>query len=371
VCVRPDVRAREYRVQSSTMFTTALCSQQHYVHNSTIKREITVNSLRTALSVVVIAVSLIAAPPVIGTVTAGGAFRLNGDTVIANGTLTEGAVIETGSSSSSVQLAGGARLSLSAESRGKLYSDRIILEKGETRLDNGVGFHLEALGLTIRPDRALSTARIGFLENDRVRVAALTGSFRVLNARGVLVANIAAGSALAFKPLSVAAVTHITGTLSAQSGHFLLTDRLTHVTVEVTGQGLRAQLGQVVHVTGTFNAAATPISGASQVIVATQVQAAGASRGGTFAGGAAAAGAGGAASGAGHGAATIAALGGIAAVASLGGFAASEALFGQSQSPPFGVPPGPPVTPPGRPPIISPPGRPPGRPPVNPPGLSR
>ena len=94
----------------------------------------------------------IAAPPVIGTVTAGGAFRLNGDTVKANGTLTEGAVLESGRGSSTVRLAGGARLSLSADSRGKLYSDRIVLEKGDTRLDNGSGFHLEALGLTIRPD---------------------------------------------------------------------------------------------------------------------------------------------------------------------------------------------------------------------------
>src|SRR4029453_18007875 len=98
----------------------------------------------------------VAAPPVIGMVTAGGAFRLNGDTVMTNGTLTEGALLETGRGNSSVRLAGGARLSLAADSRGKLYSDRIILEKGETRFENGVGFHLEALGLTIRPERGFS-----------------------------------------------------------------------------------------------------------------------------------------------------------------------------------------------------------------------
>jgi hypothetical protein len=142
----------------------------------------------------------IAGTPVIGTVTAGGAFRLNGDTVISNGTLTEGAVLETGRGNSLVRFAGGARLSLSPESRGKLYSDRIILEKGEIRLENGIGFHLEALGLIIRPDREISTGRIGLLGTSRVRVAARTGSFRVLNARGVLVANVAAGSALVFEP---------------------------------------------------------------------------------------------------------------------------------------------------------------------------
>jgi hypothetical protein len=275
---------------------------------------------------------------VIGTATATGAFRLNGDTVIVNGTLTEGAVIETGRGYSAVRLTGGARLSLSEDSRAKLYSDRIILEKGETSLENGVGFHLEALGLTIRPGRAISTGRIGLLGSNRVRVAALTGSFRVLNARGVLVANVAAGSALAFEPQSpaAAAMTHITGTLTRQAGHFLLTDQVTHVTVEVTGQGLQAQVGQVVQVTGTLNASATPVAGASQVIAATSVQTVGAAASGGAAGGstggAAAAGAGGAAAGAGIGigVTTIAIVGGVAAAATLGGLAASGELPGQN-----------------------------------------
>jgi len=272
---------------------------------------------------------------------ASGAFRLNGDTVLANGTLTEGALLETGRGNSSVRLTGGARLSFSADSRGKLYSDRIILEKGETRLigihgENGVEFHLEALGLTIRPDRGMATGRIGLLASNRVLVEALTGGFRVLNARGVLVANVAAGSALAFEPQApaAAAVTHITGTLTEQSGHFLLTDQVTHVTVEVTGQGLQAHVSQVVHVTGTLNAAATPVAGATQVIAATSVQTmagpgAGGAAGGSG-GGAAAAGAGGAATGIGVGVTAVAVIGGVAAAVTLGGLAASGALPGQN-----------------------------------------
>src|SRR5579864_9489429 len=93
------------------------CDQEYRVQEQHYQKEIRVSRfrLRIALSVVA-AMNLIAAPAVIGTVTAGGAFRLNGDTVIANGTLTEGAVLETGRGNSSVQLAGGARLSLSSES---------------------------------------------------------------------------------------------------------------------------------------------------------------------------------------------------------------------------------------------------------------
>ncbi|HSP68428.1 MAG TPA: hypothetical protein VLN48_11915 [Bryobacteraceae bacterium] len=276
---------------------------------------------------------------VIGTVISGGAFRLNGDTVISNGTLLDGAVIETARTDSSVRLSRGTRFSLSPDSRAKLYGDRMILEKGEIRLENGVGFHVEALGLVVRPEASpaeWSSGRIGFQGGTHLRVAALTGSFQVWNARGMLVANVPAGSALAFEPQvsPVAVPTQITGTLSEQHGHFMLTDRVTRVTMEITGQRLAAYVGQVVGVTGALNVAARSITGAPQVITASQVQ-------------------------------PITA--GAAEVSRVGGFTAS-AMPGQAQSPaaPPGQPPGrPPVTPPGPPP--GPPGQPPGRPP----GLSR
>jgi hypothetical protein len=219
----------------------------------------------------------------------------------------------------------------------------MLLEKGEIRLENGVGFHLEALGLTIRPDRGASTGRMGMLGGNRVGVAALTGSFRVLNARGVLVANVPAGTALAFEPQAPAAATRITGTLTRQNGHFLLTDQVTQVTVEIMSAGLAAQLGHGVTVTGTLSAAATPAAGASQVIAASQVQAI-------------------AADAAIHVNAS-AVVGGVAAAATDGQFAASGIV---APGQPVGRPP---VTPPGPPP--APPGRPPDRPPVSPPGLSR
>lgn len=325
----------------------------------------------------------IAAPGVIGTVTASGAFRLNGDTVRANGTLTEGAVLETAGGDSAVRLEGGARLFFRPDSRGKLFRDRVILEKGETRLENGHDLHLEALGLTIRPDRGISAGWIGLLGTDRVRVAALTGSFQVRNERGGLVAKIAAGSALEFEPLEPAraAMTRLTGILTQRNGHFLLTDQVTHVTADITGQGLSGHVGQRVQVTGILNAGVSPAAGASQVIGATQVQtiaANGAGGGGGVVGGAAAAGVGGATLGGAISATSFAVVSGVAATATLGGIAASGALPGPAQSSSAVVPAvshiTPPAEPPGRPPVtppVTPPGQPPGRPPVTPPGLSR
>ena len=209
---------------------------------------------------------------VIGRVVSGDAFRLNGDTVISNGTLLDGAVIETARTVSSVQLSSGTRLSLSPASRAKVYGDRMILEKGETRIEYVVGFHLEALGLVVRPGAASGSGRIGLEGTTRLRVATATGSFRVWNARGVLVANVAAGSALAFEPQPAAAATKITGTLTEQRGHYMLTDRVTRVTVEVTGQRLATYVGQAVAVTGALNVAAKSVANAPQVIAASQVQ---------------------------------------------------------------------------------------------------
>jgi len=271
---------------------------------------------------------------VIGRVVSAAAFRLNGDTVISNGTLLDGAVIETARTASSVQLSSGTRLSLSPASRAKVYGDRMILEKGETRIEYVVGFHLEVLGLVIRPGvrpgGGSSSGRIGLEGDTRLRVAAVTGSFLVWNARGVLVANVAPGSALAFEPqpAAAAAATKITGTLTEQHGHFMLTDRVTRVTVEVTGQRLGAYVGQVVGVTGAMNVAAKSVANAPQVIAASQVQSID------------------------NGASVAAVVGGVSAV--------------ESRAQPQDVPPG---LPPDRP-KGPPPGRPKG-PPETPPGLSR
>ena len=269
-----------------------------------------------------------AATPAIGRVVSGDAFRLNGDTVISNGTLLEGALIETARTASSVQLSSGTRLFLSPASRARLYGDRMILEKGETHIENVVGFHLEALGLTVRSGGS-SSGRIGMEGTTRLRVSALTGTFRVWNARGVLVANVAPGSAVAFEPqpTAAAAATKITGTLTEQRGHFMLTDRVTRVTVEVTGQRLAAYVGQVVGVTGALDVAAKSVANASQVIAANQVQPV-------------------------DNGATGAVVGGVSAI--------------ESRAQPEDVPSGPPPDRPKGPP----PGRPKG-PPETPPGLSR
>jgi hypothetical protein len=275
-----------------------------------------------------------AAPPAIGTVLASGAFRVDSATVTGNATLFEGSVLETHGAPSSIQLHSGARVSLNPESRGRLFGDRLVLEKGSSDLENATGFRLVALGLTVQPDRGSSTGRISFEGTRRVRVAATGGSLRVLNASGMLVANLGAGSALAFEPQEGPSnVTRVTGEVATKAGHSTITDEVTKVTVEVVGMSIEKETGHRCEVLGTMDPTATPVASASQVVRAREIHCGDSKKAAT----AAAAGAGGAAGGAtiaGVTAGTVAVVGGVAAAATVGGLAAAKKLPGQGDSGP-------------------------------------
>lgn len=271
-----------------------------------------------------------AAAPVIGTVVAKGVFRLDNATVTGNATLFEGATIETKIAESHMELSSGARVVLGADSKAKFYGDHLVLEKGGGQLQKASGFRFEARGLIIQPETGNASARVALGGGARVELAALSGSFRILNARGNLVANLGAGRALELEPQAGETATKLTGTLTKVGDHFLLTDETTNVTVELAGQGLAKEVGNRVEIIGSMDPTATPVTDASQFIRVTAVKHLGKGAAGS---GTAAAGRG---SGSGGGLAisttTIAIIGGVAAAATLGGLAAAGKLPGQGAS---------------------------------------
>jgi hypothetical protein len=274
------------------------------------------------------------AAPVIGTVVAKGAFRLDNATVIGNATLFEGATIETKSAASRMELSGGAKVLLGTESKARFYGDHMVLEKGDGQLEKASGFRFEARGLTIQPETGNASARVTLAGGARVELAALSGSFRVLNGRGMLVANVGAGRGLALEPQANDTAAKLTGTLTKVGSHYILTDETTNVTVELAGQGLAKEVGNRVEITGSMDPTATPVTDASQFIRVTSLKhlgkgtgtgAAAAGRGGTAGGGAAS-------HGLGLSTTTIAIIGGVAAAATLGGLAAAGKLSGQGST---------------------------------------
>jgi hypothetical protein len=267
----------------------------------------------------------VAASPAIGTVVAKGSFRLDNATVRGNATLFEGATVETAETASSMELSSGARVTLGPESKGRFFGDRVVLERGQGRLDKTAGFRVEARGLTIQPETGNSTGRVLLAGNTRVQVAALTGSFRVLNARGMVVAKLPPGLTLAFEPQISSGPTKLMGRLQNKNGHYLLTDETTNVTVELFGPGLAKEVGHRIEVLGSLDPTVTPVSDASQFIRVTSVKP-------IPVAGAAPAGAAGGSSGVAISGTAIAIIGGVAAAAVVGGLAAAGGLPGQGAS---------------------------------------
>ncbi len=272
-----------------------------------------------------------AASPVIGTAMTNGSFRVDQATVRGNATLFEGSVLETATASSAVQLSNGTRLELSADSRGRLYGDRLILEKGQGELAESNQYRFEALGLWVEPVNSTSRGRIA-VGGNQVLVAALDGSFRIRNSAGQIVANLPAGTTLSFEPqVADRNAARVTGCLETQEGHYVLTDEVTNLTVELGGAGLASEAGNRVEITGAMDPTATPVKQASQYIRVSQVRQLnkGCGNNGAIA---AAAGAGGASAGGGIlgvSVTTVAVIGGVAAAAAVGGLAAADALPGQ------------------------------------------
>jgi hypothetical protein len=194
-----------------------------------------------------------AAAPAVGVVTARGSFTIDASNITGNATLFEGNQIETGKASSQLQLNNGARMQLAANSRGIVYRDRLVLEKGTSLIQSGSNSQVEANSLRIRPGTETSGAQISIGRSGTVQVAALSGPVRVTAANGVLLANLQEGKTLDFTPDSTgpATPTTVTGCLEGSSGKFLLTDEASLVRFEVLGPSLDKEVGRRVQLEGT------------------------------------------------------------------------------------------------------------------------
>ncbi len=182
----------------------------------------------------------------------------------------------------------------------------------------------------MRTETGRSAARILLAGNTHVQVAAIAGSLRVLNSQGLLVAALEPGTALEFDPQATGEPEKLTGCLRSIPGHFLVTDEITNVTVELSGAGLDRESGNRVEVTGAMDPTGAPVSGATQFVRVSGLKHLGK---GCPTNKAAAAGAGGAAgksAGAGKAiglsATALAVIGGVAAAAVVGGLAATGSL---------------------------------------------
>lgn len=211
-----------------------------------------------------------AASPAVGIMTARGSFSIDNSSIAGNATLFEGNRIETGSISSQLQFNNGARMQLAAESRGIVYRDRLVLEKGAGRVESAGNYQVEANSLRIRPAGDAS-AQVSLRESGMVEVAALNGPVRVSASNGVLLASLQAGKTIDFTPepgAGPAGSTTVTGCLESSGGRLLLTDEASLVRFEMAGPGLDKEVGHRVQISGTV----TPVPDAMSKVQSSEVK---------------------------------------------------------------------------------------------------
>jgi hypothetical protein len=214
--------------------------------------------------------AITATAPSIGTIKSPGEFRVDGTTIHGNSTIFDGNVIETEMSRSVIELT-GAQITLSRQSRVKVFRDRLVLETGGGLVRNAGKHTIEVATLRIAPASNDSVLQIDMSGPTHIAVSSQSGSADVRNSGGVLIASLRTGMALAFDPQAgAAAAATVTGTLHVKGTTFVLTDTTANITFELRGD-LAKYANKTVRVTGSIMGSAVAAAGASQVIHVTSI----------------------------------------------------------------------------------------------------
>ena len=195
----------------------------------------------------------------IGTASARGDMRVDNYPVKGNATLFDGSVVETGQATANLRLNKGTEITMSTASRGTLYSDRLVLQQGESELAASSSFQLEANGFRVTPNEPNSRGVVSLKAGNTVEVASLNGSFGVTTNHGVLLANVRPGRVVSFAMKADANPANFSGVglVSFENGtYYLTTDE--NVKYVLTCKDLRKYVGDKVDVSGTLQGGGAP-----------------------------------------------------------------------------------------------------------------
>jgi len=185
-------------------------------------------------------------------------------------------VVETGqsiSSSADLRLAGNAEITLLRDSRGTLYRDRFVLQRGAAQLGSTNSFRVQANNLVVVPTEANSSGVVSIDPANSVTVEARNGTLEIRNSSGAGIARVRPGHPLMFSSATgkSSAEFSATGTVSSENGRYYLNSSETGMKYEVKGDNLQNFNGTSVVASGLLEAAA-PASGVAGMLLASSIQ---------------------------------------------------------------------------------------------------
>jgi hypothetical protein len=93
---------------------------------------------------------------------------------------------------------------MGASSSGTLFSDHMVLNRGEAQLNSSGAYQVVAQGLHVASTGTKSSAIVAVLNDNSVEVAAISGEFAVKGANGQMLANIVPGKPHVFPAMGAA-----------------------------------------------------------------------------------------------------------------------------------------------------------------------
>jgi hypothetical protein len=200
--------------------------------------------------------------------------RVDSYAVKGNATLFDGSVLETGQASAVLRLDKGIEITVADNSRGTLYRDRLVLQKGRTELAASGSFQLVANGLRVTPKEPNSRGVVSVRAGNLVEVGALTGGFEVMNPKGILLANVRPGRTISFaiKDSGADAAGESStsfyglGIVITENGQYYL-DADTGVRYQVTCKDLKKYVGMKVGIIGNVKGPAAPTGGTHPISI--------------------------------------------------------------------------------------------------------
>ena len=228
--------------------------------------------LQAVLALFCMATFASAGTTVIGTASVRGNMRVDGSTVQGDATVFNGTVVETDDASANLRMGHGIDVTMSKSSKGTVYSDHFVLQRGASELTAPGPFEMEADGLRVAADSPNSVAIVTMAPNKTVNVAVLAGRFKVRDGDGFFLSNVLPGRPLSFAAQAQASTSpyfiSVVGLLDSENGHYLLTTA-ENVKYELTGIDIQKFVSDKVVVTGTFTPAAQGGEVAGTIMVKT------------------------------------------------------------------------------------------------------
>lgn len=215
----------------------------------------------------------LAASTSIGSVTARGEAKIDSHDVQGSGTVFDGSVVETGQSISSgadLRLANSEEITLLRDSRGTLYRDHFVLERGAAQLGLTDSFRIQANGVMVVPTEAHSSGVVSINAANSITVETKNGTLEIRNPAGAGVARVHSGTALTFSSVTGKSTSEFsaTGTVSSENGRYYLSSPETGMKYEMKGDNLKDYEGSSVVASGILQ----PSAGAAGLLVANAIQ---------------------------------------------------------------------------------------------------